>query len=290
MLPEADAKHIKKHLETKFEQALFESTLTQVTRPDDPLRANNFAYALRELSRHVLKRLAPDDEVRSAPWFIQDPNYPGITRPQRIKFAIQGHLEDAFMKSDLGIDYVEETKSLKEAIDDLNKFTHVEEATFGIPENEVADLSGGALTALAEMFRSMFDCRERTLQAVADNVDEAVVSHVVEETLEGFYDYATHYSTDEVIVENLALTGFDGDEIFGTVEGSVSVTLQYGSAGDRKRGDGFETDASANFSCNVSVLASDLKSISIEDGSFQMDYDELSRSWRGDSSDDDEEV
>ena len=66
----------------------------------------------------------------------------------------------------------------------------------------------------------------------------------------------------------------------------MSVTLQYGSAGDRRRGDGFETDTSARFSCDFCVLASDLKCASTQEGSFTMDYDELERSWRDDGADD----
>ncbi|WP_414863271.1 hypothetical protein [Pseudomonas chlororaphis] len=33
------------------------------------LRFNNFAYAMRELARHVLKRLAPDDKVLKCAWY-----------------------------------------------------------------------------------------------------------------------------------------------------------------------------------------------------------------------------
>jgi len=290
MLPEADVAHIRQYLDTDFEKRLFEAVLIQVTRQEDPLRANNFAYALRELSRHVLARLAPDDEVESAPWFVPVQNERRdniITRPQRMKFAIQGFLEDAFLQNSLGIDYAAEIRSLKVEIENLSRFTHVQPSTFGVDETKVAELCQGALGSLAELFRSMFDCRERTLQAVAEAIDETVVAHVVEETLEGFYDFATHYAVEEVSIDNIECTGFEGEVIFGLVEGSVSVTLQYGSAGDRSRGDGLETPASASFSCEVSVSASDLRRISIR-GGLEMDYDELKKSW-GDDPEDDEE-
>ncbi|MHA4875741.1 pPIWI-associating nuclease domain-containing protein, partial [Enterococcus faecium] len=77
---------------TPFERSLFTATLAQFGRQDDPLSANTFAYALRELSRHVLERLAQDQDVRGAPWFVQDKNTSKVTRRQRMKFAIQGPL------------------------------------------------------------------------------------------------------------------------------------------------------------------------------------------------------
>jgi len=289
MLPESEIKQIREYLATDFEHGLFEATLKQVLRDDDPLRANNFAYALRELSRHVLARLSPDSDVREAPWYVEEKNDRDevvITRHQRMKFAIQGFLEDAFLTETLEIDYKSEIKTLKDEIGKLSKYTHVQPETFNVGPEVVEALCKGALSALAELFRSMFDCRERTLEAVADHVDEAVISHVVEETLEGFYDFATHYATDEVIVDSLECTGFQGDEIYGSVSGTVSVTLQYGSSGDRARGDGAEMDASAEFTCDVALLASDLGSISIVDGTFKMDYDDLEKSWRDDGDDD----
>lgn len=283
-LNNAEAREIRNYLVGTFEGQLFSATLQQVERHDDPLRANNFAYALRELSRHVLKRLGPDDEVREAPWFKQDPNT-DFTRAQRMKFAIQGHLEDEFLKSVLDIDYQDEAKALRGAIDELSKFTHVEPHTFNVAPEVVAELTHGALTALANLFRAMFDCRERVLNSVEEKIDSAVVSHVIEETLEGFYDYATHYTTDEIYIESLELSEFNGDEIIGSVSGSVSVILQYGSASDLRRGDGMETDASANFTCQVRIRASNLKHVEIVEGSFEMDYDELSRMWGDDGAD-----
>lgn len=280
-LPNSEIDQFRSYLVGDFELQLFEATLVQVGRPGDPLRANNFAYALRELSRHVLKRLAPDDETRNAPWFIQDPDYAGITRPQRMKFAIQGHLEDDFLNNTLGIDYDTESKVLKTEIDNLSKFTHVEPETFNVPQHNVDTLTHGSLQAFANLFQSMFDCRERVLNSLSEEIDEEVVFHAMEETLEVFWEYATHYALDEIVIENIELSDFDGDEIVGHVSGTVSVILQYGSSGDRARGDGLESSASADFGCDIHVLASDLTSVKVVEGTFSVNDEELSRSWRG---------
>lgn len=50
-------------LKTDFEQRLFEATINNLFDAYNPLRFNNFAYATRELVRHILTRIAPDKGV-----------------------------------------------------------------------------------------------------------------------------------------------------------------------------------------------------------------------------------
>lgn len=120
------------YLKTNFEKSLFEAALYNLNEADNKLRLNNFACAVRELTRHFLERLAPDEEVLSAPWFKpNDPDNPKkITRAQRIKYAIQGYLSDDFTKNVLLINLTEVSDNLKTSIDDLSKYTHVNPDTF----------------------------------------------------------------------------------------------------------------------------------------------------------------
>lgn len=60
---------ILQYLKQGFEQDLFKAAIANVDDANNKLRLNNFAYAMRELIRTVLERLAPDDEVVNAPWF-----------------------------------------------------------------------------------------------------------------------------------------------------------------------------------------------------------------------------
>lgn len=62
------------YLKTSFEKDLLEAVLKNLEDGKNKLRLNNFAYSARELTRHYLKRLAPDIEVLNAPWF--KPNDP----------------------------------------------------------------------------------------------------------------------------------------------------------------------------------------------------------------------
>ncbi|MCV5663812.1 hypothetical protein OFN50_32825, partial [Escherichia coli] len=61
-------KEFQEHLETDFEHELLHASLRNYCSHGNPLRFNNFAFAIRELINHVLKRLAPNDRVMASPW------------------------------------------------------------------------------------------------------------------------------------------------------------------------------------------------------------------------------
>ena len=130
------------YLKTSFEKDLLEAVLFNIEDSRNKLRLNNFAYAARELTRHFLERLAPDEDVCNAPWFKpHNPEKPNmITRVQRMKYAIQGYLSDEFFERELNVDFTEVSKNLKNSIDDLSKYTLVNPETFDVDDKTIVDI------------------------------------------------------------------------------------------------------------------------------------------------------
>ena len=60
---------IKRYLDGDFEKRLISSCLKNLLDTNNELRFNNFAYSIRELSRHILHRLAPDEKVLNCSWY-----------------------------------------------------------------------------------------------------------------------------------------------------------------------------------------------------------------------------
>jgi hypothetical protein len=60
---------LTRYLGTDFEKGVFQASLKSLEQIDNPLRLNNFATVLRELSRVVLVRLAPDQRMQNCPWY-----------------------------------------------------------------------------------------------------------------------------------------------------------------------------------------------------------------------------
>lgn len=243
---------ISEIVETDFEKALAESSIGQLNEIGNKLRVNNFAYSLRELTRHVLERLAPDDSVRNAVWYkVADPDKPTmITRAQRIKYAIQKGLSDDYLET-LGFEADEAIKDLKSEIDNLSKYTHVNESTFDCTDETVEK----AVKAITSAFTGFIDkiklCKNQLELDIEHSVDEEIINKLFFDTLNDIDWLATHYEVKEYSIDAIRLMDFDNVGCRFKVEGTIHVRLQYGSDGDMKRDDGFEIYKSFPFSTSV---------------------------------------
>jgi hypothetical protein len=59
---------------------VFEGSLLSLDQTSNPLRLNNFATNIRELSRIMLHRLASDQQVRACTWYVPVQGKSDITR------------------------------------------------------------------------------------------------------------------------------------------------------------------------------------------------------------------
>lgn len=235
-------KCILQYLETDFEKQLLEASLSNLNDTDNKLRLNNFAYAARELTRHFLERLAPDDDVLRAPWFKVEnqskPNEP--TRGQRIKYAIQGYLSDEFTKNELGVDLTDVSKSLRDSIKELSKYTHVDEDTFDADLQTITDVSYNIMQNTLWFFMTVLDAKCKVNNKVIECIDEEMMSQFYIETQNELDILATHYEVLYYMITEYKPLKQDDETITMQADGFVNVRLQYGSNGDMRRGDGYE--------------------------------------------------
>lgn len=246
---------IKTHLKTDFEKALFDATLNNLKDTTNSLRLNNFAFAARELTRHFLDRLAPDEDVRKAPWFkLHDEKKPNlITREQKIKYAIQGFISDEFRKTVLHVDLEDVSKNLISSIKDLSNYTHVGPKTFNVEDTVVEDVSYTILTDILNFFETIGNAKLRVDNAIYKCVDEEMVSKFYIETHNELDMLATHHEVLEYFVTSITPQSKDESTITMQAEGTVLVRLQYGSDGDMRRDDGYETEDSFPFTSEFVV-------------------------------------
>ena len=152
---DALATSVRSHLATDFERKVFDASLQNFADATNPLRTSNFAYSIRELSRHILKRLAPDDHITKCQWYVAQYNKQGkevITRAQRVQFAVHGGLSEGFVVDTLDVELDEMRKQFLGVINDLNKFTHIEEVVFLIDDVAAAEIATATLVAFSEFF------------------------------------------------------------------------------------------------------------------------------------------
>ena len=123
-------KNIEELLNSDFQIELFKATIQNLNDKTNKLQLNNYAYSMRELSRHFLKSLAPDIDVIACSWYRNETEKKDeISRGERIKYAIQGGLDNNFVNNEIiEIEYLNKLKkkyiNLKVVDSPYNKTDH----------------------------------------------------------------------------------------------------------------------------------------------------------------------
>lgn len=249
-----DTNELKELLTSDFQRDLLQASLDNINDSKNKLRFNNFAYSMRELSRHILYSLSPGQDILKCSWYKNETAKPnGISRGQRVKYAIQGGLEDSFVDSELvEISKINSIKKkLKGSIDLLSKYTHVNPNTFDIPDMEMIRLSEEVMTHLIDFAKTIVDSRKMIIYEIDEKISDEFIEHTISETVEEVDILATHHNTEEISVNHTGISKILSDRILIDVEGFVSVRLQWGSDSDLKNDIGAEMYDSFPYSGTV---------------------------------------
>ena len=266
------------NLQPGFEQDLYKAALQNLADETNPLRANNFAYAAREVASAVLHRIAPDDEVLACTWYKNETEKPnGITRRQRAIYATQGGLSNKYVK-ELGLSPDESHTRLLKAHNALSKFTHVRASTFGLDRKSTEQLADETVNSLIEFFRTASECRDEVIAQVYEKINELASEGVFDEAITAVDILSTHQTIEEIETTEITIQDIDSTTIYYSAEGYVSCELQWGSNSDIRNDMGAVASHTLPFSCDlIANVANPMKVSIVEDS---VDVDESS--WFGD--------
>lgn len=199
----------------------------------------------------------------------------GVSRRQRVYYAVQGGLSDEYVQAELSIDILSIHKALRSALDKLNKHTHIEEITFDIDELEVNAHVEETLSAVVGLFSTVEDSRETLLSALWEQLDDATIDAALSETILSIDKLATHHSIEEVYTDKIQIVGIDSYFVWFEARGSISCELQWGSNSDLRRGDGAVLAQSFPFLCRLWSPVDNPSDIQTDEDAFGAD----TRSW-----------
>jgi len=270
---------IERRLNEGFEKELLQAALGNLENASNPLRFNNFAYAMRELVRHILARLAPDEEVLKCSWYKEETGRKdGISRRQRVYYAVQGGLSDEYVQGELDIDVLAVHSSLRDAVDNLSKHTHIEEKTFNIDDMQVQTYVEEVLSAVVRVFVTIVDNHKALVTALWEHLDETTIDAALRETLLAIDELATHHTIEEIYTDKIEIVGIDSYFVRFEAHGTVSCELQWGSNSDLRRGDGAVLPQSFPFTCELWSPVDDPEDIQTDENGFGVD---TSSWWEG---------
>lgn len=254
--------------------SVFDAALKSFEQYDNPLHLNNFAMGLRELLRLVLRDLAPDDQIKACGWYTEETDKNGnaiITRAQRIRFAVQAGLPSDFVQDTLGIDVGKTCAEFSALVQQLSKYTHVEQSTFGADDATSDSLAVEALETFSALYATIEECRVAVHHAAEIRVREALNDRFSSDIVEELAELATHYTASEVVIETVEILSMDANSIHVTATGVVECEFQYGSSSDVAKGDGLVTEDSYPLKCCFVAMAHSPLELNIVSGSLIVD-------------------
>lgn len=244
----------------EFESSLLKASIKNLNDKGNKLRLNNFAYSVRELSRHILNSHSPDIEVKSCVWYTNESGDSSkVTRGERIKYAIQGGLTDKFLEEE--IMHISDLNNLKKevikSINTLSKYTHINEKNFNLSNIEVEKLSSNLLESFGKFHQTLMDCRSVILKELNTKIDNEFIEQLYESTFDEIDILSSHHTVESYSTSSIKITDINSCSIEMEVNGTVDVNLKYGSNSDFNRGDGLEIETAFPFTSSLSAKLTD---------------------------------
>jgi hypothetical protein len=249
-----------------------EGTMASFRDAGNPTRFANTGNLLRELHRELLADVAPDEDVKRAPWFVPKPP-PGnpVTRRHRIEFAIFKNLKKTEFPESFADQADGVADRLIEDIDELSSYTHVTETVL---ESEMSD-AAPVFASVMQGFLMLISAVESARILVEEDVGAQIWPYLDGRFTEDFFDELDQLSTHTRPQGacDIEITKFTFDERTIQFEGSgkVKCDLQWGSDGDVRRGDGAEGSATFPFTFAGRASIDDLSEIEIDRDSISID-------------------
>lgn len=227
------------HMETRFELELFESALRNYCSYGNPIRFNNFAFVMRELLKHVLKRRAPEELVIQCDWFRPDPNNDGHpTRRQQLKYCMQAGLQDNLLSEEIREDIKELINSYNSHITVLNNYTHINPSSYGAETNSSYRKLKGVISTYNEIMGVIEQGKSEVIGYLPEKLADFVEQEILTEIPEALDQLSTHTFIEEVELDNFVVDYIDNEYVYINGNSTVYVELNYGSDSDRRKGDG----------------------------------------------------
>lgn len=276
-----EIKVINKLLGDQFQRELLKACFDNLLDKSNKLCFNNFAYSIRELTTHYINWRAPDKEVETSPWFDINDCYieNGKSRPsrrQKIKYIIQGVLEDSFVDSQiLSLSEVAEVQeSILGAYKIFNKYTHISKKTLGINEELRDDLVDEITQAFIDLTYLLEKYHQNFITKATNLVSDDIYSQFIQDTYDKIDELSTHHSIESVDVSSISVETIATSSITFILNGNIEVRLQWGSDGDIRRGDGHEQNENFSFKCQAIVELDAMSYSNIDIKDLEIDTDE----------------
>lgn len=213
-----------------FEQQVLRSAYSYVNNLHDPLRCNSFALVVRELLRIAMDRMVPDASVKSATWFVGDKGH--VTRKERYRFAVSGHLSDRLISQHQDFDTTEEVKGLVEAVGKLSKYAHISKGTYGQTDPQAEAFKQEIEDAVIAYAETLEQTQKRIQNKVWELAQAALTDEITEAIPDELESISSNTVVEYAVVEHMKTLDLRSSTPDITGAGHAEAELNYGSGDD----------------------------------------------------------
>lgn len=253
-----------------FDQNVLRSAYSYVNNLNDPLRCNSFALVIRELIRIAIARIAPDEKVKKASWFIgyEKEGKIGVTNAERYRFAISGYLSNELIAAHPEFNTKSEIKGLIKAIKTLSEYAHISEETYGGTDNDVQNFKNDIEDAVIDYAERLEHTQNRIQNRVWDLTQIELWHNIANNFPDELDCLSTRSIIEEVVIEEMPEMELDHPRPILTGSGFAEVELNYGSRSDEQVSsyDSFPLEFTA--SINPDTLEVTIEKFSVDASSF----------------------
>jgi hypothetical protein len=229
----------------------------------NPLAISNAAKNLRETLTVFVHKVAPDGKVEQWPDCEVDPEKQRPTRRARLGFHAFLGLAKAHWPKKWIMQVENRIEGLLDCFGDLNKFTHINEAT--ADELKTARIS---LDKFVSEFILYLETAHEANEVLRDSLRgpvETELRQMVEGELHSWFEEGvSHAYTDDVFCEELRIDEIAEDRIAFSGRCRVTGTFQQGSNSDVRKGDGAEWKGSKSFNFSGTSPAGDANDVEVK--------------------------
>ena len=197
-----------------------------------------------------------------------------ISRGERIKYAIQGGLTDKFVdKEIIEIETItQRKKEIKDSIEILNKYTHINPKTFDISQFNIDIYTEQILYAFKKFAETIENTRDIIIEKLEEKIQDEFIQHSLFEVADNVDILATHHNLKEILPTKYHISKIESKIMKIETDGVVSVRLQWGSNSDLRKDIGAEMHTSFPFNCNINVeINKTLEDATVEIENFVID-------------------
>ena len=221
----------------------------------DPLRANLFAFTIRELMRIIMERLAPDDEIKKTSWFqvsrqSRKPDDQGVWRKQRYRYSITGYISDATIGRNPQLNTDDACNTLASISGDLSKYAHISAGTYNLGDAKITEFQKNVEDKVISFAEKFNRTKAEIHKIVWMLIQDTILEDVVEKIPSDLDTLSSATSVDDVSVGDIKPYNIGGETftIYGT--GSIGVELNYGG-GNRRNGLTVDDSYPLTFSADI---------------------------------------